>query len=212
MRLLISIDSVIVLGGAVLGAFVGVGEDNVFPLTLSATDCSLLAGLIRHMAADRLLPAFLMSRMRWTGAYHWIILSFLGLCIALVLVTRGDITSVSLVFALAFLSVMLIFAIANILLKYKRGRLRREVKASWGTVLIGLGAVVAAIVGNGLYDPRMIATFAIFFVVLIAGMWILLCQVPLLKIVIYFVDGSMRLGKVADSLIRRIKSIRSQPV
>ncbi|KAJ3284672.1 hypothetical protein HK104_009826 [Borealophlyctis nickersoniae] len=194
LRTAISIDSVIVLCGGVLTAFVGVG------------------GLMEHMASDGLLPRLLLRRNRFTKSHHWVVLTFLLLCLALVGVARGDVTYVSLVFALSFLSVLLAMALANLLLKYKRGRLKRSVEASWGTVIFGLLAVCVAIAGNAVYNPNMIGTFAAFFAVLFAGMLAVASQVRVLKLLIFFADAHPRLRGVANRMIRWVIAIKAPPV
>ncbi|KAI8912006.1 amino acid permease-domain-containing protein [Powellomyces hirtus] len=189
-----SINACIVLCGGVLCAFVGI------------------VGLMGHMANDHLLPQFLLNSNRFTHSYHSIILSFFLLCVLLVVVTSADVMLLSLLFALCFLFVLAMFAIANLLLKYKRGRLRRIVTTSWITVLIGLVAVVAAIVGNSISSPSMIAIFAAFFGVLFAAMVILINEVPLLRFLVFITDNQAKMGNITNALVRRLKVARSHPV
>ncbi|RKO89608.1 amino acid transporter [Blyttiomyces helicus] len=196
MQVAVAVDAVIVLCGGVLTAFVGV------------------VGLIHAMASDRLLPAFLLLRNKKTHTPQYIILSFLVLNLLLVAVTDGDITSLSLVFSLSFLFVLLMFAIANILLKYKRGRLHRDVVAGWGTVLIGLATVIAAIVGNAVYNPQMVGTFSIFFSLLMGVMTLVLYKVPLLKLVLFFVDKGRNSfwDRVGEFVMRWLRRMQAPPV
>ncbi|KAJ3043711.1 hypothetical protein HDV00_004484 [Rhizophlyctis rosea] len=195
LRTIVSVDAVIVLCGGVLTAFVGVG------------------GLIESMAADHLLPSFLLKRNRYTKSTHWIILTFLALCILLVIATSGDITALSLMFSIAFLSVLLAFALSNILLKYRRGRLKRVVRASWGAVIFGLLVVVVAIVGNAIYQPMAIGIFAAFFVGLFVAMLGVLGRVKILRVLLYFADQNVWLkGVVVDRLVGMVRRLRSKPV
>ncbi|TPX64661.1 hypothetical protein SpCBS45565_g05712 [Spizellomyces sp. 'palustris'] len=194
LRTIVSVDAVMVLCGGVLTAFVGV------------------VGLLEHMSADRLLPRFLLVRNQLRGSHHWITLLFLSLCLVLVGVTRGDTTLASLLMATSFIAVLLAIAIANLLLKYKRGRLKREVRASSGTVVAGILAVVIAIVGNAIYDPPMIGTFAVFFAILFLAMWGVLSQVRVLKVLIFVADAYPKLRKLVDRLISAVIAIRSHPV
>ena len=119
LSLMVSIDAVLVLSGGVLTAYVGV------------------AGLIKQLAHDRCLPRFLTSTNETFQTNHWIILSFFLLCTTLYLATSGDVTILSGVFSLAFLMVLLSFALANMILKVNRPRLPRPLEASWPVVLTG---------------------------------------------------------------------------
>lgn len=88
LQILITADAVIVLCAGVLTGFVGV------------------TGLIQRMASDHILPQFLLRKNRITETYHWIILSFLIFCVTLYTIVGGDVTSLSGVFAVSFLSVL----------------------------------------------------------------------------------------------------------
>ena len=120
---MVSIDAVLVLSGGVLTAYVGV------------------TGLIKQLAHDRCLPRFLTIRNDTFQTNHWIILSFFLLCTTLYLVTSGDVTILSGVFSLAFLMVLLSFALANMILKVNRPRLPRPVWTTWPVVLTGRSIV-----------------------------------------------------------------------
>ncbi|CAG8497632.1 9072_t:CDS:10 [Cetraspora pellucida] len=145
LKIFIIVDAVIVLGAGVLTGFVGV------------------TGLIYRMASDNILPQFLLSKNRFTGTHHWIILSFFIFCITLFTIVNGNITSLSGVFAVAFLSDLCMYAIGNIFLKYKRGRLYRPIRVSTGTALFGLACILSGLVGNIIYNPSIAEYFAIYF-------------------------------------------------
>ena len=70
----VCVDAVLVLSGAVLTAYVGVG------------------GLARRMALDGCLPPFLLATNAARGTSHWIILSFFALCAALFLTIYDEST------------------------------------------------------------------------------------------------------------------------
>lgn len=83
-----ALDATVVLAAGVLTSFVGVG------------------GLMKRLALDRCLPQFFLATNKWRGTNHVITLSFYGLCASLLLILDGNITELSGVFAVAFLSVM----------------------------------------------------------------------------------------------------------
>ena len=77
LRLLVSIDAVVVLSGAVLTAYVGV------------------TGLVRRLAIDRCVPAFLMRRNAMRDTNHYIIFGFFGVASSLFLLLRGDVSTLA---------------------------------------------------------------------------------------------------------------------
>ncbi len=164
LALLVSADAVLVLSGAVLTSFVGV------------------TGLMRRMSLDRCLPQFLLQENSWRGTNHWILLSFFGLCISILAITAGRIEALAGVYTLAFLSVMALFAIGNMLLKTRRGSLPREVRASWPTVSIALAAVLAGLVGNILLDPINLEIFEGYFAATVALVAVMFLRLEILKV------------------------------
>jgi amino acid transporter len=128
LKYLISIDAFLVLAASVLTAYVGMN------------------GLARRLALDRGLPQVLLSVNRWRQTNHWIILAFLLICISLYFIVNGDTDSLGNVYSISFLLVMSGFAIGNMLLKYNRGQLKREVRASWSRGQLLHNATAEAVV------------------------------------------------------------------
>jgi len=166
LRTVVSVDAVLVLSGAVLTSFVGV------------------TGLMRRMSLDRCLPQFLLKENRWRGTNHWIILLFLALCVSILFITHGQLLTLGGVYTIAFLGVMLLFAVGNILLKVKRARLPRQVRAPWPFVLLAVVAMVAALVGNILLNPRYVEVFLLYFSVAGAAVGLMLLRVRLLRLLL----------------------------
>ncbi|MEO7048244.1 MAG: APC family permease, partial [Ferruginibacter sp.] len=137
---LISIDAVLVLCGAVLTSFVGV------------------SGLLHRITLDRILPNFFL-RTNKNGANYRIIITFLILCTSVLLVTKGNLRDLAGVYTFSFLAVMGLFAIGNLMLKVKRKRLPRPVKANPLLVVLAIIAVVAAFWGNVLLNKESFFTF-----------------------------------------------------
>ncbi|HKX29402.1 MAG TPA: APC family permease, partial [Blastocatellia bacterium] len=117
LQLVVSIDAALVLSGAVLTSYVGV------------------TGLVRRMTLDRCLPQFLLRENTWRGTNHWIIGLFFLLSCSVLVMTAGKIEALAGVYTLSFLGVMALFAAGNMLLKVKRARLPRTIRAGWPTVL-----------------------------------------------------------------------------
>jgi hypothetical protein len=76
-------------------------------------------------------------------------------------------------YAIAFLSVMSLFALGNLMLKFKRNQLKREVRATWTQTFIALGGVIVALMGNIIMNPENLLVFLWYFfamAVLVFGM------------------------------------------
>ncbi|MBM4321706.1 MAG: APC family permease, partial [Deltaproteobacteria bacterium] len=170
LKLLVSVDATLVLCGAVLTSFVGVG------------------GLVRRMALDRCLPQLLLTTNR-RGTNHFIFLLFFALCTSIVLLTRGQLFALAGVYTIAFLGVMSLFAIGNILLKVRRSRLQRPVRASWSTVILALLAALSGIVGHSLMEPKNLLYFATYFVPTVAVVGVMFLRIHLLKLVLLIGEG-----------------------
>lgn len=170
---IISVDAVLVLSGAVLTSYVGV------------------TGLLERMTLDRILPPFFLKKSRWNSSYRIIIL-FLLISVSVLLITKGKVTTLAGVYTISFLSVMGLFAIGNILLKVKRSRLPRPVKASWISLLVAIVAVGVALAGNVLMtpdDPDMPSNFVIFleyFIPFIIFIIMMLNRIALLQLLLKF--------------------------
>lgn len=183
--MLISIDAVLVLSGAVLTSFVGV------------------SGLVKRMSLDRCLPQFLLAENKWRRTNHWIFLGFLGLCISILLATHGEVQSLAGVYTISFLSVMSLFAFGNILLKVKRDRLRRDVRASWPAVIIALIAVVTGIVGNVLLNPDDVKVFLLYFSITILAVGLMFTRLSLLRGLLFVVNEAANSIKTSNDRMLR---------
>jgi len=195
----VSIDAVLVLSGAVLTSFVGV------------------TGLVRRMALDRCLPQFLLRENRWRRTNHWILIGFFALCASILSLTHARIEVLAGVYTLSFLSVMACFAIGNMLLKIKRGRLPRSVRAGWPTLIFALSAVLLGIVGNILLDPVSIEVFSVYYGLTAAAVGVMLLRIDLLKALLAIskalVERALALNEaVRTPLIRTLEQISNRTI
>lgn len=199
LQWLVSVNAVLVLSGAVLTSYVGV------------------TGLVRRMSLDRCTPQFLLRENRWRQTNHWIILLFFALCCSILVITAGRIEVLAGVYTLSFLGVMALFAIGNILLKVKRNRLPRDVRASWFAVVVALLAVLAGLLGNVLLNPEYVRVFGVYFAVALAVVGIMLLRVQILKIALAISRTALeRLRQLnrdlSKTIVERINGINSQEV
>ncbi len=170
LSMLISIDAVLVLSGAVLTSFVGVG------------------GLIKRMALDRILPQFTLKENK-RGSVYRILMIFFVLCISVLLVTKGKLGALAGVYTISFLAVMTFFGIGNFLLKLKRGSLPRPEYASPFTVAIAIVAVLTALYGNIKLHPEYLVVFLQYFVPALAIIFLMLNRKELLKVILVVIDS-----------------------
>jgi len=167
---LISVDAVLVLSGAVLTSYVGVG------------------GLIKRMALDRILPQFTLKENKRGTAYRILIIFFL-LCLSVLFVTAGELGALAGVYTISFLAVMTYFGIGNFLLKMKRANLPRPVHASPFVVAIAVAAVVIALYGNIKLHPEYLVVFLQYFVPSILIIFLLLNRKEILKMTLVIIDS-----------------------
>jgi len=194
LKYLISIDAALVLSGAVLTAYVGV------------------VGLIRRMTLDRCLPQILLKTGRRKTNYLIIILFFL-LCTSIILITKGNTLTVAAVYTIAFLGVMSLFALGNILLKIRRNKLKRKYSASGITVVAALLFTVSGMIGNILLDPNNLKYFLIYFLPTIAIVGIMFARIDILKGILHLVKYVFELidkndHKMARLIIHKIRKIK----
>lgn len=189
LSLLIGIDAALVLSGAVLTSFVGVG------------------GLMKRMALDRILPKFLLIT-NGKGSNYLIFIVFFTLCVSILLVTKGDLAKLAGVYTIAFLSVMILFGIGNLLLKLNRSRLPRPEKSSWLGLFIGIFAVFAAIIGNVILNPHYLAIFMEYLIPTLIIVFFMLYRVRIYKLILIMLEFAFpEKGLVFKKLNRKTKQL-----
>ncbi len=142
---IISLDAFLVLSGAVLTSFVGVG------------------GLLKRMTLDRILPQFLLKENSKNSSPRILILFYI-LCLSILFITEGELGPLAGVYTISFLSVMVFFGIGNLLLKIKRSKLPRPEYATPLTVILGILGVLIALYGNVKLHPDYLVVFLQYFI------------------------------------------------
>jgi len=165
LSVIVSIDAFVVLAAALLTGYVGIN------------------GLIRRMAMDRCLPQFFLFKNPWTGTDSFILVGFFVLCVSQVIVLDSNVEALGGVYCYAFLSVMTIFAFGNILLKYRRPSLPREITVSWLQSIVGLISVVIALMGNVLGKPELLTYFFVYFLIVGVLVLIMFQRVRIMRLV-----------------------------
>jgi len=196
LSVLVSIDAALVLSGAVLTGYIGV------------------TGLVNRMTLDRVLPQILLKTGR-RGTHYLIIISFFLLTVSVLLTTHGDLGALAGVYTISFLSVMALFGIGNILLKVKRTRLPRPTIASWPSVFVAIGAVLAALVGNILMNPAYLRVFLGYFVPAILVVGIMLGRIEIMRVILFAIQSiseaiTTRTSRATKAIRAKIDKINSQ--
>lgn len=189
LKYLVSVDAVLVLSGAVLTAYVGV------------------TGLVRRLALDRVLFQVLLAENKLRHTNHWIIIGFFVIASSLFLIVGQDTDTLGGVYTTAFLCVMALFAVGNMLLKYKRSKLPREVVAPWAVVIMAFLSVVIGFIGNLLMNIDVFKYFLIYFVCTLVVIVIMFLRVTLLKILLYFCKRIVKNSKVQNYIARQIQKV-----
>ena len=196
LSLLIGIDAALVLSGAVLTSYVGVG------------------GLMERMALDRILPRIMLKKNS-RGSSYVIYLIFFVLCTSVLLVTEGDLAKLAGVYTIAFLSVMVLFGIGNFLLKVNRASLPRPERSTWVGLILAIIAVAAAIIGNIELNPSYLVIFIEYLIPTLLVIFFMLYKMRILKAVLLLLRYIFPAhGKVFYSLnsktIQLLKEINNQ--
>jgi amino acid transporter len=189
LSVLISIDAVLVLCGAVLTSFIGV------------------SGLLERITLDRILPNFFLKKNK-RGANYRIVIAFLILSVSVLFATRGDLEALAGVYTFSFLTVMALFGVGNLLLKLKRKKLPRPERARGTIVLIAILLVTAAFFGNVLLNPDSFYTFikylfpAFIFIAIMLNRGYIVNF--LLELIDYFYQPFRRTLKISGDYLQKI--------
>jgi hypothetical protein len=168
------------------------------------------------MTLDRCLPQSLL-KLSSRGTTYRILIAFFLLCFSVNWITKGDVAALAGVYTISFLTVMALFAVGNILLKIKRDKLPRPVRAPWISVIVAITAVLVGLVANALRDEKYLRMFFIYFVPTMAVVGIMLYRIPLLKLCLGAVQATSAalikpLRRSAKAVRAKIDEINSQQV
>jgi len=165
LKTIIVLDGATVLIGAVIVAFVG------------------FTGLSHRMTLDRCLPQVLLRQNSCRGTRHWIIIGFFLLTTALVLQTQGSLGTMAGIYTMAFLTVMILFTVGNMLIKLRRSSLPTPKRVPFPVVLLAFFMMLCGLLGNILsQDLNSIQGFIIFGSFFFIPVQVMLNRVYLMRI------------------------------
>lgn len=167
---IVVVDAVLVLAGAVLTAFVGV------------------SGLIYRMTTDDCFPSAL-AKQNKHGSYPYIIITFFLLCTSILLITQGNLLSLAGVYTIAFLSVMTLFALGNLLMRQTRRELKRTYYAPFLFVILAFISTAVGIIGNIKIDPINFEYFVTYFIPAIIVVFTTIYLDVVIKIIMNYTKG-----------------------
>ncbi|KAF9467230.1 amino acid permease-domain-containing protein [Collybia nuda] len=200
LRIWVVVDAIIVLCGGVLTGI------------LSA--CELLEQLSYH----RVLPDIFLRGLPKTKAPYVSMILFLAFSCVLYASAGADLVVISQMFSLVWLTVMSLFPMTLLLLKFNRGRIKRDSHTPLFIIILAL--IISAIVfaGNIAVEPATFGYFAAYFLGIVILFSITQNRIYLLRWIYWIYDQYPRLHVASptrswgDRLIALMVHLKRQPV
>eukprot|EP00397_Hematodinium_sp_SG-2012_P021416 GEMP01022122.1.p1 GENE.GEMP01022122.1~~GEMP01022122.1.p1 ORF type:complete len:373 (+),score=77.78 GEMP01022122.1:775-1893(+) len=171
LRTLVSADAFIVLAGSVLTSYVGV------------------SGLFIRMAGDRCLPDFFGYVNEWRRTPHWTIITFFSICSSMCVVLNGNISLLAVMYSLAFLLVMSLFAACGLWMKIKRPTLPRDITSSPVWFLLGLTLVGIAFTAVVWKTPMVLSYFYMYYAATVLVVMITFSRVAITTVILAAIES-----------------------
>ncbi|KAJ7342876.1 amino acid permease-domain-containing protein [Mycena albidolilacea] len=195
LRKWIVVDAAVVLCGGVLTGI------------LSATE------LFSQLAYDRVVPQVFLRVLPVSGAPYVSVLVFTGMSGVLYASTGASLAIVSKMFSLVWLTVMALFPLALLLLRFNRGRMPRARTAPMGCVVLALVLTPVVFAGNVAIDPSTAGYFAAYLIGVLVVFAATQNQVHLLRAVYWAYDQYPARSKMwGAALVGVIARLKRQPV
>lgn len=107
---------------------------------------------------------------------------------------------------------MCMFAVGNLILKFKRPALPRATVAPWYWVVFGLSGMFAGLLGNIIDDPKIIGYFAIYFVITMFVIVLTLGRVMITKLMLTVSKNVRFLNRYERSILSLLLKMRQTSV
>lgn len=145
LEIWVSIDAFLVLSGSVITSYVGVG------------------GLVKRLSMDECMPSFFLKQNEWRQTHHWIIIGFLLVCTSLVLLASGHVSDLAGVYSLAFVAVMGMFAVGDLMLGLESEKeYSKRIRAHMPEIIAALLMVSISFLVTIVRGPRYFLLFSIY--------------------------------------------------
>jgi len=198
LNTVVIIDAVTVLCGAVFTGYVGA------------------TGLILRMSEDDCLPRVFQRQLSCNHSNYAVSLFFCAVCITLYLITNGDVSTIGGVYTVAFISVMFLFASANMLNKHSRRQLRRDIWVPWYVVLFCMFASICALTANIIISPLILKYFTIYFALFLGLVMLSFGRTLILRSIIRILEDHAKernvFRKISNWMVRQLHKIEKTPV
>lgn len=140
---------------------------TLLPSTAVLTAFVGLDGLVFRMSLDKCLPVVFLQKNGWRGTNHYIILTFLLLCIALIVVMDGKVSELAGIYSMAFLGVLATFIMGSMLLKntpkHASFLVAKGLMVKWWKLCLSLALICISLLGNLLGSSNVIVSFLSYF-------------------------------------------------
>lgn len=200
LRTLLVVDAMLVLcGGMATGIF---------------TACNLMTTLTH----DGVLPKFALRPMPLTGQPFLTPIFFLLACIVMYATAAFRLATMSSIFSVTVLTVLLMYPISNILLKFNRDRLPRKYKTSLMMTALAFVSTLTVLIGNLVLSPIALGLFACYFAFILGSLLIAKSQAKIARVVIWLYGQSevfqkFKLTRGLDVVcVKLIKATRRHPI
>ncbi|KAJ7439001.1 amino acid permease-domain-containing protein [Mycena latifolia] len=196
LRTWIVVDAAVVLCGGVLTGI------------LSACE------LFTQLAYDRIVPQAFLTLLPLSGAPYVSVLAFTAINAVLYASAGASLAIVSKMFSLVWLTVMSLFPLALLLLRFNRGRIPRDRNAPLSVVALALTLTPVVFAGNVAIDPSTGGYFAAYLLGVLAVFAATQNKVGLLRAVYWAYDQYPALHRWAwgAALVRVMARLKRQPV
>ncbi|KAF7335637.1 Aaap amino acid permease [Mycena venus] len=144
--------------------------------------------LFEQLAHDRIIPQVFLYSLPISSAQYISITVFTAISAALYASSGGSLAIVSKMFSLVWLTVMGLFPLALLLLRFNRGRMPRERNTPLSLVFLTLALVSVVFAGNVAIDPSTAGYFAAYLFGVLAVFAATQNQVQLLRAVYWTYD------------------------
>ncbi|KAF9556823.1 hypothetical protein CPC08DRAFT_641000 [Agrocybe pediades] len=200
LRTWIVVDAIIVLCGGVLTGILAA--------------CELFEQLTMH----RVIPKVFLRVIPKTGSPYVSVLSFIAFCGMLYATAGASLTVISEMFSLVWLTVMSLFPVSLLLLRFNRGRLPRSPRTRLSIIVFALIVAPVVFAGNIAYNPKTAGYFLAYFIGIVVFFSATQSKVQLLRWLYWVYDqypvlhdlrASMQWG---EKLISYMRNLRRQPV
>ncbi|KAJ7862994.1 hypothetical protein B0H13DRAFT_2354347 [Mycena leptocephala] len=222
MRRWVVADAIVVLcGGVLIGKCrpqVCLSLETMLKRGCTWTGILGVCELLRKLARDRVVPRAFLNVLRLTDAPYVSVLAFMACNVVMYGCAGGSLAIVSQMFSLVWLTVMAIFPIGLLMLRFNRGRLPRNTKTPLSVIIASLAVTAAVFAGNVAIDPTTVGYFIAYRIAVVSVFVVTQKQGFILKVMYWTYDQDPSLHHwsttktLGKSLVGRMVRLKQQPI